>query len=114
MFLISTSRSHLDTLATYFFLLSFVIVIFYVVYYRYLSPLAKIPGPFTATLSRTWLLWHSWKGDMHRTMIDLHKKHGKLIRTGPNELSVADLAAIKRIYGKGHHSLGQHSSQMKP
>ncbi len=51
---------------------------------------------------------------MHRTMIDLHKKHGKLIRTGPNELSVADLAAIKRIYGKGHHSLGQHSSQMKP
>jgi len=110
MFPTNTSRSYQDVLASYLNLLPFVIAIIYVVYYRYLSPLAKIPGPFSATISRTWILWHSWKGDMHRTMIQLHKKHGKLIRTGPNELSVADLTAIKRIYGMDHHSLGQHSS----
>lgn len=34
-------------------------------------------------------------------MIRLHKKYGPLVRTGPNELSVADLAAIKTIYGAG-------------
>ncbi|KAL2044343.1 hypothetical protein N7G274_003048 [Stereocaulon virgatum] len=28
-------------------------------------------------------------------MIELHKKHGKLIRTSPNEVGVADLSAIK-------------------
>ena len=39
---------------------------------------------------------HSWQGDMHRTMIEVHKKHGKLVRTGPNEVSVADLSAIKK------------------
>ena len=31
----------------------------------------------------------------------LHKKHGKLIRTGPNEVSVSDLSAIKKIYTAG-------------
>lgn len=37
---------------------------------------------------------------MHRTMIALHQKHGKLVRTGPNEVSVSDIAAIKKIYGR--------------
>ena len=32
-------------------------------------------------------------------MIALHQRHGKLVRTGPNEVSVSDLAAIKKIYG---------------
>ncbi|MCJ1451493.1 hypothetical protein MMC28_001830 [Mycoblastus sanguinarius] len=32
-------------------------------------------------------------------MIDLHRRHGKLVRTGPNEVSVSDLSAIKKIYG---------------
>jgi cytochrome P450 len=38
---------------------------------------------------------------MNTTMIALHVKHGSLVRTGPNEVSVADLAAIKTIYGAG-------------
>jgi cytochrome P450 len=44
---------------------------------------------------------HSWDGDMNTIMIALHKRYGPLVRTGPNELSVADLAAIKTIYGAG-------------
>ncbi|GAB7350709.1 hypothetical protein MBLNU459_g1265t2 [Dothideomycetes sp. NU459] len=34
-------------------------------------------------------------------MIALHAKHGPLVRNGPNEVSVADLASIKTIYGAG-------------
>lgn len=34
-------------------------------------------------------------------MIDLHAKHGALVRTGPKEVSVSDLTAIKAIYGAG-------------
>ena len=41
---------------------------------------------------------------MNRVMIDLHEKNGNLIRTGPNELSIADLSAIRKIYGKLHRS----------
>lgn len=38
---------------------------------------------------------------MHRTMIALHEKHGPIVRNGPNEVSIADLSAIKTIYGAG-------------
>ncbi len=107
MFLtIAKSRLYQDFHDVCYYLLPLVIVIFYVVYFRFLSPLAKIPGPFSASLSRLWILRHSWKGDMHRIMVGLHKQHGKLIRTGPNEVSVSDLTAIKKIYGE--HNCGSH------
>ena len=38
---------------------------------------------------------------MHRTMIALHEKDGPIVRNGPNEVSIADLSAIKTIYGAG-------------
>lgn len=38
---------------------------------------------------------------MHRTMIALHEEHGPIVRNGPNEVSIADLSAIKTIYGAG-------------
>ena len=47
------------------------------------------------------MIKHSWQGDMHRTMIKLHKEHGDLVRTGPNEVSVVDPSAIKKIYAAG-------------
>ena len=65
------------------------------------GPLGAIPGPLSARFSRIWMIKHSWQGDMHRTMIGLHMRHGKLVRTGPNEVSVSDLSAIKQIYGAG-------------
>ena len=34
-------------------------------------------------------------------MIKLPKRYGNLVRTGPNEVSVVDLAAIKKIYAAG-------------
>jgi len=36
---------------------------------------------------------------MHHVMIALHKILGKLVRTGPGEVSVLDLFAIGIIYG---------------
>jgi cytochrome P450 len=82
-------------------LTSLALPLLYLVYILLLSPLASIPGPFAAKFSRFWLLKHSRDGDMHRTMIRLHARHGDLVRTGPNEVSVAELSAIKKIYGAG-------------
>ncbi|KAH0263400.1 cytochrome P450 family protein, partial [Aureobasidium melanogenum] len=73
----------------------------YVVYQKFFHPLASVPGPLWASLTRLWITKHSWDGDMHRTMIALHEKHGPIVRTGPNEVSIADLSAIKTIYGAG-------------
>lgn len=79
----------------------FASALFYIVYQRFFSPLASIPGPFWASLTRLWIAKHSWDGDMNTTMIDLHKKYGSLVRTGPDEVSVADQPAIKTIYSAG-------------
>lgn len=76
-------------------------ILSYVVYQHFLHPLASIPGPFWASLSRLWMTKHAWDGDMNVTMIALHDKHGRLVRTGPWEVSVSDPGAIKTIYGAG-------------
>lgn len=70
-------------------------------YAFFTDPLRKIPGPLSARFSRLWMVQHSRAGDMHTIMIALHKKHGKLVRTAPNEVSISDPAAIKTIYGAG-------------
>jgi hypothetical protein len=84
-----------------FYFLPLMPILAYIVYQRFLSPLSSIPGPFSAKLNNLWITYHSWKGDTHRTMIALHHRHGPLVRTGPNEVSVSDLSAIKKIYGAG-------------
>jgi hypothetical protein len=61
----------------------------YIIYQRFFHPLASVPGPFWASLTRLWITKHSWDGDMHRTMIALHEKHGPIVRNGPNEVSIA-------------------------
>ncbi|KAF1989255.1 cytochrome P450 [Aulographum hederae CBS 113979] len=70
----------------------------YVTYQWFLHPLSKIPGPFWAKFSSLWMAKHSWDGDMHRATIALHQEYGKLVRIGPNEVSVSDPNAIKEMY----------------
>jgi len=77
------------------------VLLAYVVYQTTFHPLAKVPGPFWAKLSRLWMVRRSRDGDMHRRMIALHERLGPLVRTGPNEVSVSDPNAIKQIYGAG-------------
>ena|SRR5271156_16912 len=70
-----------------------------VAYQHFFSPLAGIPGPFGAIFSPMWMVKHACQGDMRRQMINPHSKYGKLVRTGPNEISVSDVEVIKKIYG---------------
>lgn len=80
--------------------LAFVIIwVVYYVYLRYVCALAGIPGPPTVICSRLWLAYHAAKGDMHKAIPELHRKYGPLVRIAPNEVSVADLDAIREIYG---------------
>ncbi|KZL73252.1 cytochrome p450 family protein [Colletotrichum incanum] len=79
-----------------------VIVLFsWIVYQRIISPFSKVPGPYWASLSRTWLAYHSYTGDLHVVMMRLHEIHGKVVRIAPSEVSISDLSSIKTIYGAG-------------
>lgn len=77
----------------------------YLIYESLFTPLARIPGPFAASLSRWWLVKHTRRGDLHRKTIQLHEKYGPLVRIAPNELSVANPSAIKQIYGESANNL---------
>jgi len=90
-----------SALPLYVVLLSVVTTISWIVYQRLLSPLARIPGPFFASVTRLWLIRRATEGKMNRVMLKLHAQHGDLVRISPNEVSVASLPAIKQIYGAG-------------
>lgn len=61
--------------------------------------LQQIPGPFLAAFSNlprvSWIL----SNRAHDIHIDLHQKYGKLVRFGPNMVSVGDAAEIPNLYG---------------
>lgn len=61
--------------------------------------LAHIPGPFLArftdVIRLSWVV--SYKA--HDIHVAQHRKHGSLVRFGPNMVSVADPAEVGTIYG---------------
>ena len=66
---------------------------------RTYTKLWSVPGPFIASLSNGPRLYWTWTRKQYRRHIDLHEQYGKLVRLGPNMVSVADPTAIPTIYG---------------
>lgn len=61
--------------------------------------LRTIPGPFLARFTRLFLFFHAVKGNGHTLYQDLHRKYGRIVRVGPNKISVSDPDLISKIYG---------------
>ncbi|OIW31503.1 cytochrome P450 [Coniochaeta ligniaria NRRL 30616] len=61
--------------------------------------LRGIPGPFAARFTDVWRFRAMRSKGWSERLVALHKKHGKLVRLGPNHVSVSDPAAIPVIYG---------------
>ncbi|KAI1747079.1 cytochrome P450 monooxygenase-like protein [Xylaria castorea] len=75
------------------------------VYLLFFHPLAKYPGPKLAAVSELWWVWALRSERLPFIVYDLHKKHGDVIRIGPNELSFATADAFLDIHG--HVSKGK-------
>lgn len=60
--------------------------------------LRGIPGPFLARFTDFWRLLVVRRGDAQETNLALHKKYGKVVRIGPNCVSVTGGDAIPAIY----------------
>lgn len=61
--------------------------------------LHKYPGPFLARLTDWWRFWDVYQRRPDITHLSLHRKHGDIVRLGPNTLSFANPRALKQIYG---------------
>ena len=66
---------------------------------RFNRGLNKYPGPFLASLTDWWRFWDVYKRRPEVTHINLHAKHGDVLRLGPNTLSFSNPKALKAIYG---------------
>lgn len=72
----------------------------YIVYQRYLHPLAKYPGPFLASLTDLWQVNQFLSLQQPYNLTKLHMKYGPIVRYGPDKLSITHESAIPVIYQK--------------
>ncbi|ETN41001.1 uncharacterized protein HMPREF1541_02933 [Cyphellophora europaea CBS 101466] len=77
----------------------------FVLYRAYFHPLARIPGPPSARFSGSWRNARYWRGTWHEDILELHRKYGRVVRIGPNEVAVVDGTTAKRLYGPGTTSV---------
>lgn len=70
-------------------------------YRAFFHPLRKFPGPLSWKLAKfTQVVANAdAKGYLHTD--ELHKKYGKFVRVGPNEISIIDSSAPQLILGPG-------------
>lgn len=78
-----------------------VYLIIYVVYQRYLHPLAKFPGPFLASLTDLWQVSEFLSLKQPYNLTALHERYGQFVRYGPEKISTTAEDAIPIIYQKG-------------
>jgi hypothetical protein len=64
MALLSDVVTYKAWLTVYAPVLCVVYYLLWTIYARTFHPLANIPGPFWASISRTWLMWHRHNGDI--------------------------------------------------
>ncbi|KAK7057608.1 cytochrome P450 [Favolaschia claudopus] len=72
-----------------------------VVLYRIspLHPLAHIPGPISLKISNFAIAYHSVRGKRNVYMEKLHRRYGKIVRMGSDQISFADAEAAKILMG---------------
>ena len=66
---------------------------------KYHNGLNKYPGPALAAYTNWWRFFNTLGRKTEKTHIALHRKHGDIVRLGPNVISFADPRALKTIYG---------------
>lgn len=68
-------------------------------YSAWFGPLSKLPGPALARYTNIWRIKNAASGQPHVNFQNLHKCYGRVVRIGPNHVSLSDPAQIQEIYG---------------
>jgi hypothetical protein len=61
--------------------------------------LRKAPGPLLAGATDLWRAYHQYNGNLRHKLIDLHGKHGPIVRYGVVSISISDPEVINVAYG---------------
>lgn len=66
---------------------------------RFGHGLHQFPGPFLASFTNLWRVWHALVTSGDEPMVKLHQEYGDIVRLGPTALSFGHPKAIRDIYG---------------
>ncbi|KAI0964944.1 averantin oxidoreductase [Xylaria arbuscula] len=83
------------------------------VYYIWLHPLSKYPGPLLGVTSPLWMVLSYFGGRTPTDLQKAHEKYGPIVRTGPNELSYIHPIQWREIYGFKAHGQQEFSKDTK-
>lgn len=105
----------LSLLATHWPLLLLASILTHLLRNKFHNNLHKFPGHPLAGYTNWWRYFDVRGRKAQWTHIDLHRKHGDVVRLGPNVLSFADPRAIRAIYGlnKGMTKVGRPVLRMR-
>ncbi|KAJ1886807.1 hypothetical protein LPJ66_009443 [Kickxella alabastrina] len=95
-------------LLTLFILLT----LFKIVYERWMTPLANIPGHPLHSITSIPMRYHMLRGQLPSHLLGLHQKYGSIVRISPQRISVADPEMIKHVLGS--HVFGKTPSYDMP
>ncbi|KAK2607306.1 hypothetical protein N8I77_005990 [Diaporthe amygdali] len=71
------------------------------IYNVFFHPLAKVPGPKLAAITRLWFFATDFSGDSSARVLKWHEAYGPVIRVAPNELSIFDIDAyLSELYAQ--------------
>ena len=61
--------------------------------------MANYPGPILGRITDWYSVYHAWQGERHLDFYRLHQTYGKIVRYGPNSISINSNTALQDIYG---------------
>lgn len=61
--------------------------------------LSQAPGPLLASLTDFWRAWYQYNGKLRLKLVELHRRHGPVVRYGVNSVSISEPSVIDVVYG---------------
>jgi len=91
-----------------------VLVIAHLTWTRYSGGLAKIPGPYIASITSLWKFYWIWKEEFPWLNDELHQQYGPLVRIGPRHVSTSSPEALQKVHiqAKGFQKVCQGISHI--
>ncbi|KAJ2450983.1 hypothetical protein EV183_003912 [Coemansia sp. RSA 2336] len=79
--------------------LSLILVLFKIIYERWVTPLSQVPGDFWYSISGLPMRFQMLKGRLPQTLLRMHDKYGPVVRISPQRVSINDMAMVKQVLG---------------
>ncbi|UNI23078.1 Unspecific monooxygenase [Purpureocillium takamizusanense] len=102
---------HVGTVAAASVIVASAVLIRFIIYPIFLSPLSKVPAAHPlACVTPLWIQWRRWRGTEFECIAGAFARKGPYVRLAPNEIAVNAIEAVQNVYGVGSNNFDKHPS----